>query len=302
MGHARRAIVSRAKKCIYGTVFVALLCTVAVRRVIADEPMYNSGQDVALAFEGWEPNPDGSYNFVFGYLNRNYQESLDVPIGPDNNISPGNPDQGQPTHFLPRRNRYVFRVRVPKDFGNKELVWTVTANGKTEKAYGTLKPDYESNARVMMLNHRSMRAGGRDFDVNRPPELKVMGPTRLQAKVGERVALTAVASDDGIPKRTAARTPLSGSPGALGLRVAWFIYRGAGRVTFEPEQFNIWVDYRPDTNTPWTPGWMPPPLPADGRFPVQLAFWDPGTYVIRAMAHDGGLDATQDVTIDVAAK
>ena len=102
---------------------------------------YTRGQNVALAFEGWEMNLDGSYNMVFGYLNRNYEEILDIPIGPLNNIEPGGPDQGQPTRFYPRRHKYVFRIRVPKDFGKKELVWTLTAHGKTEKAFATLIPD-----------------------------------------------------------------------------------------------------------------------------------------------------------------
>ena len=96
------------------------------------------GQDIVPAYEGWEENSDGTFNMVFGYLNRNYDEVLDVPIGPDNNLEPGGPDQGQPTHFLPRRNRYLFRVKVPKDFGKKELIWTITANGKTERAYASL--------------------------------------------------------------------------------------------------------------------------------------------------------------------
>ena len=74
------------------------------------------------------------------------------PAGPANSIEPGGPDQGQPTHFLPRRNQFVFRIRVPRDFGNRELIWTLTSNGKTEKAYGSLKPDYVVNATVMAAN------------------------------------------------------------------------------------------------------------------------------------------------------
>ena len=54
-------------------------------------------------------------------MNRNWLEELDVPVGPENNISPGPADQGQPTHLLPRRNRYVFKVRAPADFGDQEL-------------------------------------------------------------------------------------------------------------------------------------------------------------------------------------
>jgi hypothetical protein len=104
-----------------------------------DAQSYSRGQNASPAFEGWEQNADGSFNLLFGYMNRNWDEELYVPIGPDNNIEPGGPDQGQPTRFLPRRNRFVFRVRVPKDWGQKELVWTLTTKGKTEKAYASLR-------------------------------------------------------------------------------------------------------------------------------------------------------------------
>ncbi|MDX1383194.1 MAG: hypothetical protein R3190_06080, partial [Thermoanaerobaculia bacterium] len=103
---------------------------------------YAKGRNVVPVYEGWERNDDGSFNLVFGYMNRNWEETLDVPIGPDNTIEPGGADQGQPTHFLPRRNRFVFRIRVPSDFADGEVVWTLTTRGKTEKAYATLKPDY----------------------------------------------------------------------------------------------------------------------------------------------------------------
>ena len=83
-------------------------------------------------------NADGSFNMVFGYMNRNYEEQVDVPVGPDNTVEPGGPDQGQPAHFYPRRQQFMFKVRVPKDWGKKDVVWTLTANGKTEKAFGSL--------------------------------------------------------------------------------------------------------------------------------------------------------------------
>ena len=68
------------------------------------------GQDVAPAFEGWIPNPDGTISMWFGYMNRNYKEQLDIPIVPDNNVDPGG-DRGQPTHFYPRRQRMVSFAR-----------------------------------------------------------------------------------------------------------------------------------------------------------------------------------------------
>ena len=139
---------------------------------------YSRGQNASPAFEGWEENPDGSFNFLFGYMNRNWEEELDVPIGPDNNIEPGGPDQGQPEYFYPRLSRYVFRVKVPKHFGGQELVWTLTAHGRTEKAYATLAPDLEidegwplarntlSNERVLMSRGSSSLDASSSFWIN----------------------------------------------------------------------------------------------------------------------------------------
>src|SRR6185436_7653207 len=89
---------------------------------------------------------------LFGYVNRNYEEVLDIPVGPNNSVEPGGPDQGQPTHFFPRRSMFTFRVHVPKDFGKNEVVWSLTIRGKTEKAYATLKPEYILDKQMMMKN------------------------------------------------------------------------------------------------------------------------------------------------------
>ena len=80
---------------------------------------YSRGQSISPAYEGWWQNPDGSYTLFFGYMNSNWAEELDVRIGPDNNIEPGGPDRGQPTHFYPRRNMFLFTVQVPEDFGEQ---------------------------------------------------------------------------------------------------------------------------------------------------------------------------------------
>ena len=90
---------------------------------------FDSGQDVVPVYEGWIRNPDGSFDLVFGYFNRNFKEELAIPAGPDNLIEPGGPDRGQPTYFLPRRRARLFRVRVPQDWGQQVLTWTITANG-----------------------------------------------------------------------------------------------------------------------------------------------------------------------------
>ena len=89
---------------------------------------YTNGQNISPAYEGWEEDADGAKYFLFGYMNRNWEEEIDVPVGPDNGFNVGHADQGQPTHFLPRRNRFVFRVpRAADGFTEKdELIWTLT--------------------------------------------------------------------------------------------------------------------------------------------------------------------------------
>ena len=114
------------------------------------QTQFSSGQNVVPVFEGWIRNTDGTFTFVFGYFNRNWKEEPAIPAGPDNRLDPGPPDRGQPTYFLPRRHPWVFRVQVPKDWGQRELVWTITTHGSTEKAYAQLLPEEEIRERLIM--------------------------------------------------------------------------------------------------------------------------------------------------------
>ena len=264
------------------------------------------GQNIAPAYEGFWRNADGTFDLMFGYYNRNWEEEIDVPVGPGNSLDPGGPDQGQPTHFFPRRNQFVFKIRVPANFGNKEIVWTLTTNGKTDKAYGTLRPQYAVDETVMMAN---FGAGGQtgfspDMTGNKPPELKVEGEKKRTAKVGEPVTLSAVATDDGKPKPRPMPAFLVGQShflpnAATGLRLSWFTYRGAGKIEYDPPQTKVWQDHRDGGNSPWSAGWSTPPAPPENRWTVKATFSEPGTYVLRALASDGGLIAYEDVTVTV---
>jgi autonomous glycyl radical cofactor GrcA len=281
---------------------------------------YSSGQIVSPAYEGWRAAEDGSLTMVFGYMNANWQEEFDIPIGPDNNIEPGGPDQGQPTHFYPRRNPFLFTIRVPKDLGDKEIIWTLKANGKTEHAYASLKNDYMIDNQVI-----STEVGG-DFGslrdelrTNIPPELKVEGDKRRTIKVGAPLTLTAFAKDpDNIPARRGARgatvppTPavtanlLYRAPTSLvpasgpGLRLSWIVYRGkAADVTFSPDQMKTWTDTRAYANSPWSPPYLIPEPPPDNKWVVQATFNEPGTYVLRAVASDGAIFTYDNVTVTV---
>ena len=128
--------VLRSRSGFWTAVMLAAVTSLAIPPAGFAQRSYATGQTIAPAYEGWERNDDGSFTLVFGYMNRNWEEEIDVPVGAGNSIEPGGPDQGQPTHFYPRRNRFVFRVRVPADFGDQELVWTLTAHGQTERPTG----------------------------------------------------------------------------------------------------------------------------------------------------------------------
>lgn len=280
---------------------------------------YSKGQNVSPAFEGWEQAADGFRYFIFGYINRNWEEEIDVPVGPDNNLEPGGPDRGQPTHFLPRRNLFVFRVQVPKSFTEKdEMVWTLTTHGKTERVYAALRADYFVD-KVVQASELGAFAGAAlppEIHSNEPPAVRIDGTKSRTVKVGQPLTLIAWASDDGKPKRgtrggpttTRRATARGGDPvytpprqgiltDATGLRLSWFVYRGAGKVTFNPEQFKVWQDTRTDANSPWAPYWVTPPVPPDGKWVVEVSFDEPGTYVLRCLASDGALLAYEDLTV-----
>ena len=300
-----------------------------------DAQTYSRGQNASPAFEGWEQNADGSFNFLFGYMNRNWEEELIVPIGPDNNVEPGGPDQGQPTRLLPRRNRFVFRVRVPKDWGQKELTWTLTTKGKTEKAYASLRADYFLDDVVIASETGALGAGTSSPEIraNKRPTVKLDGAATRTARVGEWLTIGAWVMDDGVPKpRTnssvgsaprptapsntsavAPRNPALVPPSRVtvgkrvGLHLSWFVYRAptaaAGgadpQVRFEPAQVKVWEDTRTGANSPWAPLWVPPAVPKDGRYEVTVKFDTPGTYTLRARADDGALFGDEDLVVTV---
>ena len=284
-----------------------LLVALAIGIGLSAQESFSTGQNIAPAYEGWEKNADGSFTLVFGYFNRNWDEEIDVPIGEGNTIEPGGPDRGQPTHFLPRRNRFVFKIRVPADFGTRELVWTLTTAGKTERAYGSLKPDYFIDDNIVMANNGAAGMGGADpaLKGNKAPVLSVEGPSTRTVKAGEPVTLTAVATDDKIPavRNMAPVNPNNASrftvDSARGLRLSWFVYRGKGNVVFDPVQAKVWEDTRDNANSPWSYGWRTPPVPPEGKWVVRATFAEPGTYVLRCQAHDGGLATTSDLTVVV---
>jgi len=304
------------RRVIPGACIITLTILLTSPSVAAQRLTYSSGQNVSPAYEGWEEDVDGSRYFLFGYMNRNWEETPTVPVGPDNAMEPAGPDQGQPTRFLPRRNRFVFRVPVPDDFGaDDELVWTLTVNGVTERAYASLRQDYFVDSMVRASEHGALGAGSSNPTIraNLGPTLRVEGESDRTVRVGESLTLVAVATDDGVPesrrRRRARRNPRQTQrwrphqrntvSTETGLRVSWFVYRGASDATFEPPQIEVWEDTRTGAHSPWAPHFLNPDPPADDRWMTEAIFDTPGTYVLRCLASDGALDVAHNLTVVV---
>ena len=296
---------------------------------------YSKGRHIEPAFEGWRPNDDGTFSMMFGYMNENWEETPDMPVGENNNFSPGDMDRGQPTHFLPRRNRFTFEVAVPSDWGERELVWTLNVNGVERKAYATLKPDYLVDNMIIASETGSLGAGtsSPESRANVPPVVTVQGDSIRAAAVGEALNLRAQIADDGLPKPTdlveeARRFVELTEGGSLaaafitaetiqkrrlmsppinvtvnkvnGLFYSWNKWRGPGDVTFDPPQVKVWEDTRTSANSPWGALWLAPPIPEDNLYEVNAMFSEPGEYILWGRADDGGLYHDAWVTVNVS--
>ena len=258
---------------------------------------FKSGQQIVPIYEGWERVPDGSFNMVFGYLNRNHVEELAVPVGAQNGFEPGPADRGQPTYFYPRENHFIFKVNVPKDWDRKkELIWTITAHGKAELARATLLDVWEIDRKVEVANNGGSVQASNDLIAKDQPPSTTISPIG-RPKAGTPVTLSATVTDDGIPPPAKPRAPraleptLRGAPPSpvnvplparprppQGLSVLWIVYRGPAGAVFEPEGY-VKV--------------------ADGKVSVKATFARAGTYTLRAFAHDGLLRAPVDVVVTV---
>jgi hypothetical protein len=299
-----------------------VLLTVGVFQFTHAQLTYRAGQEIEPAYEGWWENADGTFSFIFGYMNENWEEQPDIPVGENNFFSPGDADRGQPTYFLPRRNRFTFEVVVPADWGDRELVWTLSHNGEANRAYATLTTDYTIDNMVIASETGSLGAGtsSPESRANIAPVVTIQGDLIggqqiRNIGVGESLHLQTHVDDDGLPKPrrfTLSRTetpvqermlrpPRRSTVGKTnGLFLSWNKYRGPGNVSFDPPQIKPWEDTRTSANSPWGPLWTPPDIPEDGDYEVTVSFDAAGTYILWVRADDGGLYHDQYITVNVA--
>ena len=249
---------------------------------------YNAGQSIQPVFEGWSRNPDGSFDMWFGYLNRNFEQRVTVAVGADNGFN--GEDMGQPEVFEPRRQQFAFKVNVPATFPkDRDLVWTLKANGVTLKAFGCLWPVWEIDQNTISANRGSRTAIDFDEPPNEAPRV-VDPPPAQTAEVGKPLAVTLSIADDGNPKPRADRgarvagiknpSETRERPLNQSLRVSWLQWRGPGVARFDPKVVRV----------------------VDGKAATSITFDKPGAYVLRAFAEDASIHTPHDVRVTVVAK
>lgn len=240
------------------------------------QPRKQFGASVTGAFEGWFANQDGSRSFLVGYFNRNTQEELDIPIGPNNRIEPGGPDLGQPTHFLLGRQYGMFVVPVPKEFTPQDkYTWTIVANGQSTSIPLRLNNDYVVSPFIEI-------AVG-----NTPPVIRfdqngstIQGPIATVAQAASRTAslsaplpLTLWATDD---MKYTSNTSAPMTKPRPPVTMTWSKYRGPGTVAFDKAK--PVVEQLPSS------GSGAPPF--SGKATTNVTFSEPGDYVLHVTAND----------------
>ena len=237
-------------------------CLVMAQAPVA--PLSPSGQAVFPVFEGWYRNPDGTFSLSFGYFNRNAKDVVDVPVGVNNFVAPGEQNRGQPTHFEVRRHWGVFAVNVPANFGKQTVFWTLTVRGQTYAIPGSLRAEWQIDALDGEVGSGNTPPALR-FDANGPvgsgPAGIMSGP-RLAA-VGKPLTLTVWATDDG---RSPAIATAASAAAAPQTTLTWFVHQGPAAAVF-------------GTPTAKVPA-------AGGSMSTTVTFAAPGDYVLRVRAND----------------
>ncbi len=267
-------------------------------------PLPESGLRVTPTFDGWYKNPDGTVSYSFGYSNLN-KDTVEIPLGPDNFITPKEYDGRQPTSFPAvapdaqdgggpaptpapgaagtpaaaappaagggggaqnRRDRARGVFTVTVPGTFKgDVVWTLRFAGQT----------WATPARSKSVNYQlswPMAMG------SVPPLVRltetgkdgrgpngIQGPA-LQAKVGAPLALTAWIKDDAVHEKEP--IVIKTRTVTPGMNVTWYKHQGPGPIAFDPEK-------------------SPFPDPS-GKSSTNATFKEPGEYTIRVRADTFG--------------
>ena len=253
------------------------------RAPLALEPTGSTGEAIWPAYESWTRNEDGTLTFLLGYFNRN-DVVVEIPIGEDNRMGPGDPDNGQPTHFLPGRHIGVFSVRVTEEEALRKLTWAIRVNNQLSEIAFWQNPEYFADQLLVRSNG------------NTPPVLRVgassdalQGPTpgvvaTYTTTVGEPLTLLLTASDTSLPEGSEPRAgdadDRRGRRRRPPLSVTWKKFRGPGEVTFEAEG----IDVGPELTHSFDEL-------TGGETTTSVSFSEPGQYRLMAIGNDTSASA-----------
>jgi hypothetical protein len=248
-----------------------------------NSPQPSHGRQIVPFMEGWYDNGDGTYTISFGYLNRNANDPVDIPLGERNYIEPSKYDGVQPTHFMGSRQRGMFGITIPEAERDQDIWWHIVAEDGTD-----YKVPGRTNAGAYQLDWYPRPHGSlpplvwfdNERDAKRGPE-GIHASRTLTARVGQPVTIAVSTRDDSERDRSDRR--FEELPP---VRVVFSKYSGPdGEVTFERH---------PSTPEP-TPGAGRgfgrggPPGPDQvmldgvaGTARVNVTFSAPGEYVIQA--------------------
>jgi hypothetical protein len=199
---------------------------------------------VAPFFDGWYANPDGTVTLSFGYSNLNREEVVEIPLGPDNFITPKEYDGRQPTSFPPavpdstdgggrgtdrrERERGVFTVTVQVGFKG-DVVWTLRNRGQTFSVPGRAKTGaYQLRWPMAMGSVPPLLRFKPDGPSGRGPVGVQADPA--QASAGTPLSLTIWIADDSVREKDP--VPIKQREGKGVMNVTWFKHSGPGSVAF----------------------------------------------------------------------
>jgi len=248
---------------------------------LPSQPLKQFGASVTPSFDGWYDNADGSHNYLIGYMNRNTEQEIDIPIGPNNHFEPGPQDLGQPTHFLTRRHFGMFIVTVPKETPKtQKLVWSLTVNGVTNSVPMYTHTDY--NLTPMKSSEESP-----DGTFNEPPTLRLdpkgpsfVGPGISMAKAVSRTATVGVPmpldlwADDDAKYSSGGNAPMrTGGPPPVNVTISK--YRGPGPVKVADARAKFEAIKGGN-----------PAEPYSGKASTTVTFSQPGDYMLHVTVND----------------
>lgn len=260
-------------------------------------PARPAGEPVVPFVESWLANPDGTFTFSMGYFNFNTEETVEIPLGPNNYIEPAELDGMQPTHFpgpdrggYQRHERGVFTVTVPASYagGARSFVWHLNSAEEEHVVRGTvgtqaLQLDYGPRALGSVPPLLAFSEGGATGQHPTGIEME----NEISTRVGVPVQITVWVTDPSERSREALGPLWRETP----MGVTWFKHQGpvGDNVSFER------------VGEPWEePGAREAPAPAGfpgasfelpryrdwvapegGSSTVMATFADPGEYLLR---------------------